>query len=182
MNEVWQPVVGYEGLYEVSDQGRVRSLDRLGSSRWGNRTRLYKGTLLRQSINARGYRQVSLCKNGLRRNGAVHQMVANAFLGPTPSGMIVLHGPNGKQDNSLANIGYGTQLQNLRDDKLRDGTLQTGERHGRAKLTEELVGYIKASEKSGAQLARELHVSDTAIYNVRKGATWRRINPPSPQR
>ena len=173
MEEVWQPVVGYEGLYEVSDLGRIRSLERWGPSRHGEATRLYSGKVLQQSLNGRGYLHVSLCRGGARSNGTIHRLVTRAFLGPVPEGMIVLHGPGGKTDNRLVNLSYGTSLQNLRDDKIRDGTMQRGERHGRSKLTTEAVRMIRSSCKSGAELARELGVTDTTIYNVMHGRTWR---------
>ena len=66
MQEVWLPVVGYEGLYEVSDQGQVRSLDRavVQMNRGGNCVRVYAGRVLRQVPDAKGYQKVCLSKEG----------------------------------------------------------------------------------------------------------------------
>lgn len=115
MNEIWKDVVGYSGVYDVSDFGRVRSLDRLTlvGSRW-------KGRILKQSPATGGHLTVSLC-NRKQKTRFVHQLVCEAFIGPCPDGMEVCHGPNGKLDNSISNLRYGTRSDNEKD-KIRDGT------------------------------------------------------------
>ncbi len=140
--ERWLPVVGYEGLYEVSSHGRVRSLDRLDSA--GRRV---KGCILRPHSDKNGYQVVALC-NGRRNDRKIHQLVAAAFLGPCPEGMIVLHGENGL-DNSPSNLSYGTRSQNSQDMK-RDGTALQGERHPLAKLTATDVLSIRGLVSAGA--------------------------------
>jgi hypothetical protein len=77
--ERWAPIRGFEGLYEVSDHGRVRSLPRAAEGRWGDLP--VPGCIL--TTNSKPYRRVSLCGNGPRATKHVHRLVADAFL-PLP--------------------------------------------------------------------------------------------------
>ena len=116
MLETWKPVVGYEGLYEVSDQGRIRSLPR-AVVRSDGRTMRLKGKVLACAPNNTGYRTVILNKAGTRpKSTFVHRVVLETFEGPPPEGKTqVLHGPGGKLDNSPGNLRWGTPLENEQD-------------------------------------------------------------------
>jgi len=118
--EIWLDIRGHEGLYQVSDLGHVRSLDRVVNHRYGGVARR-KGKRLQLNLNTAGYYCVLLCGNGKPLNVPVHKLVTSTFLGPCPEGQQVRHGPKGKQDNSLLNLSYGTSSQNQLD-KRRDGT------------------------------------------------------------
>lgn len=136
--EEWRAVVGFEGSYEVSDLGGVRSLDRVIELSDGRRKRL-RGRALKPVSDPRGYLQVTL---GRRNRRYVHTLVAEAFHGRRPDGMVVLHGPGGSTDNRKVNLSWGTQAQNIAD-MVRDGTDPNGDRHGCAKLTWEQVDEIR---------------------------------------
>lgn len=119
--ERWLPVVGYESSHKVSDLGRVRSLDRIVHVT-GQSPRRRRGTVLTQHLSpSTGYFTVTLASAGETRTRAVHRLVAEAFLGPCPVGMEVLHGPRRGRDNHLDNLSYGTKRANALD-KRRDGT------------------------------------------------------------
>ncbi len=174
--ERWLPVVGWEGLYEVSDLGRVRSLPRRG----GN-NRIYGGQILKHYIGSgtRGYPVVGLSRDGVQGNHLVHRLVLGAFVGPCPEGQEARHGPAGKTDASLANLCFGTRSENIRD-RVRDGQDQRGERYGGAKLTWAAVAEIRSRVAAGEQqtrLAREFGVSISAVWLVVHGHNWR--YPPS---
>lgn len=112
--ETWRPVVGHPG-YEVSDHGRVRSIDRLARVRNGHH-RLAKGRVLRAGVNKKtGYRAVQLKDDGKQCTRTVHSLVAEAFLGPKPEGMEVCHGAAGKLDNTPGNLRWDTRGENNRD-------------------------------------------------------------------
>lgn len=117
--ERWLPVVGFEGLYEVSDHGRVRSLDHL--DRFG---RLHRGRVMRTGV--RGHRShnvgVTLSRQGEKQKlRTVHQLVLEAFVGPRPDGMWGLHWDDDPYNNHLDNLRWGYPYQNGTD-AVRNGS------------------------------------------------------------
>jgi len=109
-NEAWRPVVGYEGYYEVSDQGRVRSLDQHGVDSRG-RPKFRKGVTLKPSYAGTGYPHVVL--KGKSRN--VHTLVMESFVGPRPEGMQVRHLDSNRANARADNLAYGTPAENQAD-------------------------------------------------------------------
>ena len=101
----WCAVTGYEGLYEVSRRGEVRSVRRRGTA----------GGLLRQWINVKGYPSVKLSKGGHEVTERVHALIAQAFLGPRPVGQQVRHLDGVKTNCAVANLHYGTSSENRLD-------------------------------------------------------------------
>ena len=123
IEEIWRPVVGYEGLYEVSNLGRVRSVDRYYY-------RLHKGKVLSLSKNANGYLKVVLSCNGKCKTIKVHRIVAEAFL-PNPDNLPqVNHKDEDKTNNSVDNLEWCNAKYNLsygtRKDKVRDTNIKNG--------------------------------------------------------
>jgi HNH endonuclease/NUMOD4 motif len=113
--ENWLPVPGYEGLYEASDQGRVRSLDRMVGNCHGSLSRI-RGKILSPAPHCRnGYPMVCLNRNGSREPTTVHRIVAAAFLGPRPGGMEVCHNDGDASNNRVENLRYDTRSENIRD-------------------------------------------------------------------
>lgn len=111
--EEWRPVVGYEGAYEVSDLGRVRSLDREVYAGPG-RTRRHVGRILAIHEDDH-YSKVRLKLDGHGETVNVHALVARAFIGPCPSGLEVCHNNGQHHDNRLANLRYDTHSANQLD-------------------------------------------------------------------
>lgn len=112
----WLPAVGYEGFYEVSDTGRVRSLDRLEvitGSRSGVRTR--RGRVLRSFPFRDGYLFVRLSRDGRSVSRSVHSLVLEAFTGLCPAGMECRHLNGDRQDDRAENLAWGTESQNTLD-------------------------------------------------------------------
>jgi hypothetical protein len=177
--ERWLPVVGWEGLYEVSDLGRVRSLPRRGK----RRARTYgDGRVLKHYVGpgTRGYPTVGLSYGERRKNRLVHQLVLEAFVGPRLPGIDSRHGPAGKLDASLRNLCYGTRKENFAD-RLRDGTSNRGERAGPAKLTWDAVREIRRSVAAGESrksAAQRFGVHKQTLRMIIIGKTW--IEPDKP--
>ena len=107
--ERWLPVVGYEGLYEVSDLGRVRSLDRVSNAT------LRKGRILRQSKNTQGRFQVGLHRDRRQTSKTVHKLVLEAFVGQAPPGLEACHNNGNHEDNRLENLRWDTKSSNVLD-------------------------------------------------------------------
>lgn len=110
--EKWKNITGYEGLYQVSDQGRVRSLDRVN----GRGFNVF-GVILKQNPDRKGYLGVSLYSGSKasRRRRPVHQLVAEEFIGPRPEGLDVCHNDGDKANNSASNLRYDTRRENILD-------------------------------------------------------------------
>ena len=178
--ERWLPVVGYEGRYEISNHGRVRSLDRRIPNTRGSGTRLIKGTLVIPHGCGwkRRYLFVRLSKEGKQKNFYVHTLVLEAFIGPCPEGMEACHGANRHTDNSLQNLSWGTKGQNMQD-KIRDQTTLHGERNHRSKLTADAVVNIKKLHSEGKSYKQigELHsISHKYVWQVVKSKRWKHLN------
>lgn len=113
--EEWRPVVGYEGTYDVSDHGRVRSLDRVSSD-----GRRLKGKVLKP-VRRSGYASVGLYLNCQQRMHLVHRLILTAFVGEPEDDMQARHLDGDASNNFLSNLAWGTCQENIRD-QLRHGT------------------------------------------------------------
>jgi hypothetical protein len=114
LTETWLPVVGWEGLYEVSDQGRVKSLARR-SHLYGGRYRNYPEVIRSQPTHREGYKLILLTRNRCRTMKRVHMLVLTAFKGPCPPGMVSCHNDGNPANNRLDNLRWDTQSSNIRD-------------------------------------------------------------------
>lgn len=113
--ENWVPICGYEGLYEISDLGRIRSLPKEWIS-YNNARRRHNGKILVPSYTKKGhtgYLKVILYKNGKRNVVKIHQLVARHFLSEPASSDLVLDHINGnKEDNRVCNLRWVTRFEN----------------------------------------------------------------------
>ena len=117
IEEIWRPVVGYEGLYEVSNTGRVRSLDRYVK---GKGYRLHKGKVLSPIKNKDGYLTVNLCCNGKIQHKTIHRLVIQTFI-PNPDNLPeVNHLDEDKTNNSVDNLEWCTCSYNNNYGTLRE--------------------------------------------------------------
>lgn len=116
--EVWKPVVGWEGLYEVSNTGRVRSLDRQGVNEKGHGKR--NGKVLAPNYTKFGYIRVGLSINGKKTSYMVHRLVAEAFI-PNPENLpFINHKDEIRNNNNAENLEWCTRLYNMRYGNCRE--------------------------------------------------------------
>ncbi len=108
-SEIWKPIPDYMGLYEASDMGRIRSVDRHVQLK--RKTRFFPSKILKQSSRW-GYKSVTLCKQGKEKTQSVHRAVMQAFIGM--SDLPVDHLNSDKTDNRLLNLEYVNQRENVR--------------------------------------------------------------------
>lgn len=106
-SEAWLPIAGFEGIYEISDQGTVK---RLGGTKGARNDRI-----LSPYTSGFGYLTVSLSRENERTRRTVHSLVAEAFIGPRPQGLQVRHLDGTKENNCKENLKYGTPLENSAD-------------------------------------------------------------------
>lgn len=175
--ERWKDIPGYEGYYQASTLGNVRSIDRTIITRNGHRKTL-KGQLLVQNQLKKHnppYYLVSLTKNGRHVTKLVHQLILATWLGPCPTGCESRHGPIGFADNSIVNLCYGTHSDNEKD-KDRDGTADRTTNECGVKRSDgvEFVNMEEAAKQSGT-----FNTNICAVCNGRRGSAggygWVRI-------
>lgn len=177
-SEVWKPVPGFLGRYEVSTLGRVRSLDRVvpKRNRWGREgTTSFRGRVLSQKVRRDGYLEVALHDEGESRSWLVASLVALAFIGPRPEGMQVCH-EDGKKDNArAANLRYDTPAGNNAD-KLLHGTLPRGESNHAAKLTAaDVLEIRRRAGEAQRLLAEEFGCTFSNISAIQRRKSWRHV-------
>lgn len=167
--EIWKPIPGYEGRYEASDQGRIRSVPRkVRGCHWNGAEfqRSVPGRILKPGrYNDSGHLSVVL---GRGTNGRpVHQLVLLTFVGPPPEGMEVCHNDGDPANNALTNLRYDTRRNNILD-SYRHGT-------GRSNLAPVDVRTIRerlAAGERGSVLAREYRTTQTTISRIKLGKTF----------
>ncbi len=166
--ETWLPVVGFEGIYEVSDAGRVKRV------KAAPRTR--PGFILKPAVTpGKPYLRVCLRRDNQNHHRPVHQLVAEAFHGARQVGQVVRHLDGNPLNNSAQNLCWGTPKENS-EDREAHGTVPFGERQPGALLTEEKVRLIRSSPLSLNALAAQLGVSRYTVRDVRKGWSWKHIS------
>jgi len=177
--ERWKAIPGYEGLYEASDLGRIRSVYRVVIHRDGQ-VRRYQSKVLKPTPDKKGYPMVVLSKSARLSTFFVHRLVLLAFVGPRPAGMVVRHFPDpDPANNRLSNIRYGTPAENSAD-QIVHGTHTKGDRNGTAKLSTADVLAIKEALKNrrrgtAAALAKKYKVSTSTISFINLGKAWRTV-------
>ncbi len=173
MIEEWRPVPEFEGLYEVSSAGRVRSLER--TSGHGRHARRLRGRILTPTGSP--YRGVGLYRDGRCTWRRVHRLVALAFLGPALEGHDVAHNDGDKTNNRVSNLRWATRMANMAD-SIVHGTMPRGSRKPEAKLTESTVREMRRLYGEGLtqrEVGRRFGVSQQTAQRAVTGRTWRHV-------
>lgn len=108
MNEIWKDIIGYEGMYQVSNLGRVKSIDRIINNHF------YKSQIIKSYDNGIGYYKIKLCKNGKIKHFYLHRLVAQAFLEDYSPLLEINHINHNKKDNDIRNLELVSHLENMR--------------------------------------------------------------------
>lgn len=133
--EIWKDVSGYEGIYQVSDLGNVKSLERYVNSKCGS-IRIVRERILKPGVDSRGYLNVVLSKNGKAKTRTVHQLECESFKGFKQNGfvMVINHKNFIRTDNRLKNLEIVTMRENTNQKHLKSSSKYTGVSwHKRAK-------------------------------------------------
>lgn len=160
--EEWRPIPGYEGVYEVSSTGGVRTIARPMQRRNG-RPYPVRAQTRKPVPNRYGYMTVRLCHNGVDTPHEIHALVALAFIGPRPAGMDVRHLDGNKLNNTAANLRYGTRSENIID-AVTHGT------HGMARRTHCVKGHPFDAVNSRQRVCRRCANARGRAYLARKKA------------
>jgi len=170
--EKWKPIPGWEGLYEASNLGRIRSCPREGVTSFGVRS--YGGEIIKPIRAKTGYMVANFIHAGKRKQVLIHRCVLLAFIGEPRKGQQACHNNGDRADNRLANLRWDS-IKSNHADKKSHGTWQGGENNPIAKLTDDAVRYIRSSGLSNKSLAKELGVSVGCIDKAKYKQTWKHI-------
>lgn len=172
VDEIWKPVKGYEGLYEVSNLGRVKSIS------YSHGRKKPRNNIKKLQVTNRDYLAVCLYRNNKNDRRLVHILVAEAFLPDCPGPREqyhIDHINNDPQDNRACNLQWLTVRENVYLKPKANGHKFHGEGNPAAKLTEEDVIKIRQDSRALGALAKEYNVSKTTICDIRKGRIWKHL-------
>lgn len=172
--EVWVPAYGFDGLYEVSTLGRVRSLPRQTLRRGDGRFYTIRERIMRPASLPAGYLHLVLRKDYQYFTVRVHVLVLEAFVCPRPKGLHACHGNGIPDDNRLSNLRWDTPKANIGDCKIH-GTGNQGFRNPRSFLTPEQIVAIRSAEGTTKEVAKAFGVSDETARRIRKGLRWAEV-------
>lgn len=175
MQEIWKDVTGYEGAYQVSNFGNVRSLDRIIKTSSGKEY-FEKGVTKSQRLNADGYPRVTLSKHSKKTNHRVYRLVAIEFI-PNPHNKPQINHINGiKTDNRVENLEWCTIQENIKhSNETGLAKVASGENHIWATLTDEQVLDIYKRSNSGEpqlDIAKDYNTSISVVSRIKNGRRW----------
>jgi len=171
--EIWRDVPGWEGVYQVSCRGRVKSLERTCKARGGG-TRVIPKRILKAAKDIHGYLTVSFSRDGIKKTYRVHCMICEAFIGVRPNEMEVRHLNGQRDDNRAENLVYGTHQENEAD-RVLHGTDGNGEKNVNAKLTADQVREIRMlleTDVKRHKVAEMFYVDARTITHIKNRTTW----------
>lgn len=166
MQEVWKDIPGYEGAYQASSLGRIRSLDRLIPMGKTHTLTNRAGRILRPACSKRDRHLYVVLGHG-KAGSTVHSLVASAFLGPAPAGCEVRHLDGDAQNNRIENLAYGTRAQNILD------VYAVGRAWKKLNAAQVLEIRSRLSDgETGSSIAREFGMSESAISAIKTGRRY----------
>ena len=180
MEEIWKAVEGYEGIYEVSNLGQVRSLDKEQPVFGDKGVKIRQGIIKRHNIGRTGYHYVMLVKDGIAKNHRVHRLVANAFV-PNPDNLPeVNHKDENKANNRADNLEWCTSKYNA-NYGTRNERKAEGKRRPVLQLDKDgnvIREYASVTEAAEAVGSSSSHISRCCLGTVKghktvKGFYWK---------
>src|SRR5690606_28733657 len=172
VEEVWKDVKGYEGFYQVSNLGRVKSLERHVPN-GDNTFRVVKERYLKTNKKTNEYIKVNLSGKSFR----VHRLVATAFIGNPNNYPEVNHINGDKTDNNVTNLEWCSSSYNMKhNEKL--GVVVRGNKHVNSTIDEQTAKEIKILLKSGIKqkdIASKFDITENIVNQINRGLTWKHV-------
>lgn len=170
---IWKDVLGYEGLYSVSNNGDIRGNERVVKHHKGGPKRL-KERIRKPVISTHGYLTVILSKEGRNVRHAIHRLVLSTFAGEPKEKSDACHCDGDRKNNSISNLRWDTRTGNMQDTKLH-GTYRSGEKIHFAKLTEEDVKSILSDDRPQKLIAKSFGIDQSAVSLIKTGKRWKHL-------
>ena len=180
--EFWKDIPDYEGLYQVSNYGRIKSLDRnidvMSGNQFANNINVFElkvsEKILNQNILNKGYSRITLSKSGIRRTFLVHRLVAILFIPKRDDQKFIIHIDHTKVNNNVLNLQWANQDE--KNSHHQEYYKKSGPRW--SKISETKVRIIKRmlndpTKKTRIKMiARQFGVSEMQIYRIKSGENW----------
>jgi hypothetical protein len=177
--EIWKEIPGWEGLYSVSDKGKVRSekrtIDAIRRDGWEKQVYTIPERILKPSIQPTGHLRVSLSKNSKIKYRMIHSLVLLAFIGIRPLERECCHIDGNPANNNLSNLYYGTRSQNISDAK-KHGTFPMGINRPGALINPTIAKEIYNLSKNGMKsidIAKKFNLTRACVVQVTLGNNWK---------
>jgi hypothetical protein len=165
---IWKDIAGYEGMYQINHKAEVRSFK---SGVWKT---------IKDREDGLGYRMITLCKKGIRKNYKVHRLIMESFKPNKDNKPQVNHLNGDKSDNKLENLEWATSSENsLHAYRNKLNYAKSGSECNLSKLTEVEVilirGLLNEGKLTQRAIADKFNVSPTAIYCIKKKINWKHL-------
>lgn len=179
MEEIWKDIYGYEGYYQVSSLGRIKSLKRIVYGVGHGYNRMKEETIKKFGIHNKGYYQVQLCKERCKRTFKVHRLVATAFCENKNNYEQVDHIDGNKLNNRVDNLEWVTNKENHnRKMKMGLNINLTGEKHGMNKYSKETVIQLYKKYLDGmkqTEIAEIFNVNKSTVNAICSKRLWVKV-------
>lgn len=176
-DEIWRPVKGLEGMYEVSNYSRVKSVERIVLRKHKNFSSefLVKAAIKKPYLNKSGYITIAIVVENKIKTTYLHRIIAEAFVSKSSENYTVVNHINGnKSDNRIENLEWvSSSINNIH-------ALDTGLRSTRKSMTKEFICQVLELRKKGLtieKIAFELKTTESKIQGITSGTTYKRIRP-----
>lgn len=165
--EEWRDIPGWEGYYQASSLGKIRSVDRVIVQSNGS-TREFAGRVLKLHEDRNGYIKVLLHRGKRKKNDYVHRLVMIAFKGPCPDGHEVCHNDGSRSNNCVANLRYGTRSENILEKQAHGTDFQRNKTH----CPRGHLHCDKNNEKWSLKLGHDSCLSCSKARSISRGKDW----------
>lgn len=139
--EIWRPVKGYEGFYEISNLGRIRSCDRI--IKYKNQESFRKGRILVQNTAGSNYNHIKISKDGIIKRKYIHRLVCEAFIPNPENKPEVNHINENKRDNRVENLEWVTKKENMNKNDIGKRVYLKAELYKYRGLNKRIIGQYK---------------------------------------